>query len=520
MTMTPTPTPEPAGPEAPSQQPGHERRLHPWSWLFVLLQQLRQFFVPLVVLVFIGGGRDDSYLLWPLVGVAALVLAAVWQFFTYRYRVDTDRLVVREGVFERQVRQVPFARIHNVTLHQSLLHRVFGVAEVRLESAGGVKPEAEMRVLRMEEALALERLIRNRGAAAARSAGTGEAVPDTDEGVTEGRLLLALPAAELVRLGLASNRGLVVVAGVSAIAWQALPDRMLTNAVVGYGQQALGYAGSAVNGAVGRALAIVLLVVLVMAALRLLSVLLALTQFHGFRLRLQERRLTVERGLLTRVRTSASRRRIQAWTLREGVVHRLLKRRSLDVDTAGSIGEAGEQRSLRDLAPIATPEACDALVREVLPAAAWPPAGWHRLHPLGWLRLAMPGIAIALMAAAAASWYLGAFGLLALAWAPWAAWVARRRMDFTGYAIDARMVAVRAGWWSRHWRFAEIDKIQALRLEQSPLDRLFGMATLWLDTAAARPMGPMLRLRFMPEAEARALHQRLAGELARMPLRW
>jgi putative membrane protein len=45
------------------------------------------------------------------------------------------------------------------------------------------------------------------------------------------------------------------------------------------------------------------------------------------------------------------------------------------------------------------------------------------------------------------------------------------------------------------------------------------MASLWFDTAGARP-STLLRLRFLPEAEARALHGRLAEELARLPLRW
>ena len=34
--------------------PPADQRLHPWSWLFVLLQQLRQFIVPLLVLLFAG----------------------------------------------------------------------------------------------------------------------------------------------------------------------------------------------------------------------------------------------------------------------------------------------------------------------------------------------------------------------------------------------------------------------------------------------------------------------------------
>ena len=35
-------------------QDGQEHRLHPLSWLFVLLAQLKQFILPLVVLLFAG----------------------------------------------------------------------------------------------------------------------------------------------------------------------------------------------------------------------------------------------------------------------------------------------------------------------------------------------------------------------------------------------------------------------------------------------------------------------------------
>jgi putative membrane protein len=130
-----------------------ERRLHPLSWLFVLLQQLKQFIVPLLALfLFKQGDRNE---LWPLIGVGALALVSVWRYFTYRYHIDADRLVIRSGVLHRSLRVIPFARIHNVAVHQSLLHRMFGVAEVRLESAGGQKPEAQMRVLSLADALAL-----------------------------------------------------------------------------------------------------------------------------------------------------------------------------------------------------------------------------------------------------------------------------------------------------------------------------------------------------------------------------
>ena len=97
MTGVEADTPEPVPPE---------RRLHPWSWLFVLVQQLKQFLLPLVVLLLFGRGSSPggfSNELWGLIAVGVLALISVWQYFTYRYRIEADSLVVRSGLFERSL---------------------------------------------------------------------------------------------------------------------------------------------------------------------------------------------------------------------------------------------------------------------------------------------------------------------------------------------------------------------------------------------------------------------------------
>lgn len=495
------------GPDMAGVTSAPERRLHPMSWLFVLIQQLRQFIVPLVALLIFGQG--DRNALWPLIGVGVLAVVSVWQYFTYRYRIADDSLIVHSGVLQRSLREIPFARIHNVAVHQSLLHRLFGVAEVRLESAGGKKPEAEMRVLTLAEALALEALVRRRGQAAAH---VDAAQTDT------GTLLLQLPPAEVVRLGLVSNRGLIVLGGAFAAASQFSP-RLLPNLFERWGKTLFGYAGSHQLDVPGYALTAVSLVLAFVLLLRLLSVALALLQYYGFRLDEIGRRLTVERGLLTRLRTSASRRRIQAWTLREGLAHRLLKRRSLQVDTAVAEDQGQPQRGLRELAPIATAPQCDALIAHLLPRVAWPPEQWQPLHPRAWWRLALPGVLFAMLLTTGSTWYFGPWGAFALLWLPWSLHSARQHARRAGYARDATVVAVREGWWSRHWRFAELDKLQALRLTQSPIDRRYGMATVWLDTTGAGALAPPLRIRHLPEAQARALFARLGSEIARRRLR-
>ena len=505
--------------------PASEQRLHPWSWLFVLLQQLRQFIVPLLVLLFAGrrGGSDGWLTFGPLLGVGVLVVVSVAQYLTFRYRIGSDGITLRSGLLQRSQREIPFSRIHNVGVHQSLLHRLFGVAEVRLESAGGDKPEAQMRVLGLADALALERLVRHRGAtggdaiAATGTTGAGTGVGDDT--------LLALSTAEVVRLGLVSNRGMIVIAAAFGLFWQLFPNerlatRMATRMARDSIDQVAGYAGSLQLGWIGLAATALLAVAVFIVLLRLLSVALALAQYHGFRLSQAQDRLTVERGLFARMRSSVARRRIQAWHLQETLLHRWLRRRTLRIDTATG-GREDDPRKLRELAPIATADACDALAAQLLPAGtAWPPAQWQSLPRRAWWRLFAGAVPWILLLAAALAWNFGPPGLLVLLWLPWSAYAAWRQAGYMAWVVDERLVAVRGGWWSRWWRFAEVDKLQALRLQRSPLDRWLGTATLWLDTAGAGAMAPPLRIRFLPVDQARALLAGLGVTLARRRLHW
>jgi len=90
----------------------------------------------------------------------------------------------------------------------------------------------------------------------------------------------------------------------------------------------------------------------------------------------------------------------------------------------------------------------------------------------------------------------------------------------TASSRSPTLVAWRSGWLSKTWNFAEFDKVQALRLSQSPIDRRLGMASLLLDTAGASPFGAPLHLHHLPLAAAQALSARLGAQLARRRLQW
>jgi putative membrane protein len=507
--------PDGSTPEALALDAAEERRLHPLSWFFVLIQQLKQFIVPLLVLLFLGrGDRND---LWSMVFICLLAAYSIWQYYTYRFRIDRDSLTIRSGLLERSLRQIPFARIHNVALHQSLLHRIFKVAEVRLESAGGIKPEAEMRVLTLEDALALEALVRRRRSETSSTDSTAASTQHTE--ADAGEMLVQLSTSEVIRLGLISNRGMLVIAGAFAVLGQISPG-LLTKVLRAWLQTLSGYVLDFGRG--HEIAAMFSLVVLFVVALRVFSVSLALLHYTGFRLERHGRRLTLERGLLARLRTSTPHRRIQTWTLHEGVLHRVFKRRTLEVSTAVlDNGSHGQPRSLRELAPIGTPALCDSLIHRLLPQAQWPIQRWQPLHRYAGWRLLIPHVLWVLPLSAAGYWNLGVLGAAFVAcWLPWGGYLAWRHARMAGYAVDETIVAVRDGWWTRRWRFAEISKLQAVLVKQSPLDRRMGMATLFLDTAGGTGLGAPLVLRYLPEAEARDLQARLVHRISRQRLRW
>ena len=489
---------ERAATAAPERRTG---RLHPWSWLFALLTSLRQFAFPLVAVVFLGQG--SGWELWGALGGVGIALYSIVYAFGFRYELAPTEIVVREGVLARTERHVPYERIQNVVQKRNVLHRMFGVTELVLESAGSGKPEAKMSVITVAEAARIERVLRGHGVAP-ESGEPGEAADAAPPP------LLALAPRDLVRLGLVSNRGAVVVGAIFALFAQAEPweSGYLRDAfkVVrrAFSLWADAFAGSAAM--VASVLGAAVLFVVVMKAL---SIVVAFLQFHGFTLSRLGERVTTASGLLTRSAASARRDKIQRLVHTEGWLARRMGRRSLQCDVAagGRAGSGdGERTRLKWLAPIARTAEIDAIVAEVAPGLDLGGLEWRPLHPRAWRRMFRPALVFWTLAAIAPAWWYGAWVA-----GPWALLVAyswceaRGSARFAGYAITGDVLAYRAGWLTRHWAIARIAKGQAVKLARGPFDRRAGMASVALDTAGAGMTAFPLRVPYLGEDEARAL---------------
>lgn len=103
-------------------------------------RQIVEEFEPWVVLLSVIG--------FVVVGLAYGVLA--WWFT--RFRIDAEELRIDSGVVLRRSRRISIERLQAVDVVQPLLARLFGMAELRFEVAGGSRTEAPLAYLRLDEA--------------------------------------------------------------------------------------------------------------------------------------------------------------------------------------------------------------------------------------------------------------------------------------------------------------------------------------------------------------------------------
>jgi len=317
-----------------------ERRLHPVSILFGLGGQLRQFALPGLLVLVTAGSAGLDWQVWLLLLLVPYALVSVGRYVAFRYRYEANEMVIRSGLVFRNERHVPYARIQNLDAVQNVLHRLLGVVVVRVETGGGQEPEATMSVLPMAAFEEMRRRVFEQTVSVPVEAeGQAPSPPSVQP-------LLHLPPRELMLFGLIQNRGVVVIAAAFGLLWELglmerLSDRL-------FGEQARGrgvvrdFVAALFGGDGGLAVRHVALTLAAFAALlllvRLFSVGWALVRLHGFRLTRTGEDLRADFGLFTRVVATIPVRRIQTLTVQEGPLHRLFRRVSVRVETAGGTG--------------------------------------------------------------------------------------------------------------------------------------------------------------------------------------
>jgi putative membrane protein len=256
------------------------------------------------------------------------VLSGIWVWLSMRFWISDGDLMVETGIVRRRRRRIPLSRVQAVDVVRPLVTRALGLAEVRVELAGGDEAEIALRYLGRTAAQQL------RAELLARAAGLPGYTPEAPEqpfwrvrqGTLFGSLTLKLP---------------VIGTGVLFV--------VLVTLGILYGE--LGVLGGAVPCLLGL----------------LRGVVAPLIVYGNFTIATSPDGLRLRYGLLETRMQTVPPGRVQAIRVVEPLLWRPYGWARVDVTVAGYVGERQVLSSV--LLPVAPREVCMRLVAEVFPGA-------------------------------------------------------------------------------------------------------------------------------------------------------
>lgn len=117
--------------------------------------------LPGVALISLGVQRVLAMTLMVFAAAGVYCLASWWLTW---FRIDADHLMVRSGMLRRTIQEVPLSRLQAVDLVRPFVPQIFGLAELRIELAGGDRGEVRLRFLSAKIATRLRDVLLARAA--------------------------------------------------------------------------------------------------------------------------------------------------------------------------------------------------------------------------------------------------------------------------------------------------------------------------------------------------------------------
>ena len=483
------------------------RRVSPFGPLFLAWAVIRRLGVVNlgIFTALVSTGNVDVF------GFAAsLVIVGIgavqWWRFTYGLETteEGDQLVTLSGVFTRNRTSVPLDRVQAVSTRQNLMHRVFNLVEVNVQTAGSMGAEVDLTAVRPDVAERIRRL-----STVTSTSGRIEPAAVDENGVPppppEAHPLVHRSLGELLVIAFIRNP-LLLLAPIPLAAGVGLE---LGDVLSGVSDRA----GDALGDATGSTAAVILLVTVVLLISIAASTLLVVLRLFDLRLVVDGAGLRRLSGLVNRSEVTASVERVQLLRVQRNPLERLTGRHALVMPLAGAGGEARGRLGTTVPSAIDLPGTLDTEVDRIADTIF----GNHRNAEPGhgdgseiselavrrwtlWLGF-LPSAA----AAAGLWWLVGGWAIAVVLWPPIVWFAARRRWRTWRWSLGPETIRVRYGTLMTVERTMPVRKTQNVFVRSGLFHRRHGLADVHIRTAgSAHVVVPLL-----PLAQAQALRDEL-----------
>lgn len=279
-----------------------KQRLHPVAIILNFITFIRHSIFAFIAGYFaFNGGQSQFYFILGVIGILALFLiGSLLTWWRFTYIVVDDEIRIEQGIFVRKKRYISKNRIQSIDLTANVLHRIFGLVKVQIETASsGGAAEASLSAVRKSEGERIRNELKSLTSNIDRTVET-EKQQEPIQKISFGRLFIAGTTSGSIGVILA----LVVFA--SQELEQFIPDTVYENTITWL---------------IGLSLLFIVgIIIVILILLWLLGIAGTMIKYGNFTITKNEKELFITRGLLEKKQLTIPLNRIQAVGIKQNII--------------------------------------------------------------------------------------------------------------------------------------------------------------------------------------------------------
>lgn len=470
----------------------HPQRQSPKAIVLILLKYFRIVVRQLwpVLLIVIINPRSDKGIMIITIVMAVVFISLIYSILAYtRYYffIQNNELCVRSGVFRKTVLNVPFDRIQSVDFKRNVVHQFLNVVSVQVDTAGSKGSELELDAIDQSIAEELRDVILEYKRGKISVVDNDEHLPLDLPPVREiPELILALNSTDLIKVGVSENH--LRTAAIIFVFFIGLADDL--DQILGldiYGRLEDTTSAMSLVGILATLVAIPFFIAISFTITLISTVL----KYYGLKFWREGQSFKVVSGLFTRNEKSIQKSKIQLIRWVTSPLKQLFGIYQMNIYQATNF----EQNTDKSLAiPGCYQQQVDHTLDAIVPTFKNAEFSAHSMDVSVVYRMVflfgfLPALFFAFIA-----WVNDGYTqwLLVLIF-PAAIWMGQLYQSKRRFKIHPDFIVSEGGIFGRSYKLIEIYKVQSVHIQSSPLQRMRGLASLYIYTAGGAITFPFLK---------------------------
>lgn len=456
------------------------RRLHPAAMYFNLVQVIKETIFGLGIgLIFTLKESVFYFLLFISIFLVFIIISSILSWLRFTYRIEENELRIEQGVFIRKKRYISLNRIHKIDLTADIVHRIFKLVKVQIDTASsGGGAEVSLSAIKAEDGIRLRKALKRQETESADEEKKAPTFPT--EKITWQRLFIAGTTSGSIGIILAA-----VMAGFSQIE-ELIPQNMYNTA----------YSWVIAQGFV----ILIVLIIMILFLLWLFGIAGTMIKYGNFTIEKRENELFIKRGLLETKELTIPFDRIQAIGIEQSPIRQPIKFVRIYAVVAG--GSFDKMEPFPVLFPLIHESETEQFLNKFLPEYGQLETDFIPLSKRGLKFYLFNASILFILAFLPAVYFFPSFSwipLLLILISLGFGWLQHKD---GGYAIEGKKIAIRRRTVSKVTVRTYHRRIQSLEKKQHKLQAYQKLATLELSLIGLGGLGTHYSLRHLEDEDA------------------